>query len=163
MSIPSEFRIEPATESDVPLILTFIKGLAQYEGLADEVVATEGDLRESLFGPQARAEAVIAYSLTEPVGFAVFFHNYSTFVGRSGLYLEDLFVLPEWRGRGLGRALLSYVARVAVARNCGRLEWSVLDWNEPAINFYQALGARPMDEWTIYRLAGEALEQLSES
>ena len=163
MSTRSEFRIEPAVESDIPLILMFIKGLAQYEGLVDEVVATEEGLRESLFGPQAKAETVIAYNLTEPVGFAVFFNNYSTFVGRSGLYLEDLFVLPEWRGRGLGRALLSYVARVAVARNCGRLEWSVLDWNEPAINFYQALGARPMDEWTIYRLTGEALEQLSES
>ena len=163
MSREIEFRIEPATENDIPLILTFIKGLAQYEGLAEEVIATEEGLRESLFGPQPSAETVIAYNLTEPVGFAVFFHNYSTFVGRSGLYLEDLFVLPEWRGRGLGRALLSYVARVAMARNCGRLEWSVLDWNEPAINFYRALGARPMDEWTRYRLAGEALEQLSGS
>ena len=161
MSRSSEFRIEPATESDIPLILSFIKGLAQYEGLAQEVVATEENLRESLFGPRASAEVVIAYSATEPVGFAVFFHNYSTFLGRPGLYLEDPFVLPEWRSRGLGRALLGYVARIAVTRDCGRLEWSVLDWNEPAIRFYRALGARPKDEWTIYSLTGEALEQLS--
>jgi len=161
MSNGSEYRIEPATESDISLILSFIKGLAQYEGLAHEVVATEDNLRESLFGPQASTEAVIAYSATEPVGFAVFFQNYSTFLGRSGLYLEDLFVLPEWRGRGLGRALLGYVARIAVTRRCGRLEWSVLDRNEPAIRFYRALGASPMDEWTIYRLTGEALERLS--
>ena len=159
MSSSSEFRIEPARRSDIPLILTFIKGLAQYEGL--EVVATEESLRESLFGPEASAEAVIAYSATEPVGFAVFFHNYSTFLWRSGLYLEDLFVLPEWRRRGLGRALMGYVARIAVARDCGRLEWSVLDRNEPAIGFYRALGARPMDEWTIYSLTGERLAQLS--
>ena len=161
MSSSSEFRIEAATESDVPLILTFIKGLAQYEGLAHEVVATEENLRESLFGPRASAEVVIAYSGTEPVGFAVFFHNYSTFLGRSGLYLEDLFVLPEWRARGVGRRLLGYVANIAVSRDCGRLEWSVLNWNEPAIRFYRALGARPMDEWTVYRLDGEALERLS--
>ena len=162
MSSASEFRIEPATASDIPLILTFIKGLAEYEGLAQDVVATEESLGESLFGPQASAEVVIAYSATEPVGFAVFFHNYSTFLGRSGLYLEDLFVLPEWRGRGVGRRLLGYVANIAVTRDCGRLGWSVLDWNEPAIRFYRALGARPMDEWTVYRLAGEALERLSE-
>ena len=160
MSRPNEFRITPATESDIPLILTFIKGLAEYEGLAHEVVATEESLRESLFGPQAGAEAVIAYSASEPVGFAVFFHNYSTFLGRSGLYLEDLFGLPEWRGRGLGRGLLGYVARIAVTRNCGRLEWSVLDRNEPAIRFYRALGARPMDQWTTYSLTGETLERL---
>ena len=150
MSSSSQFRIEPATESDVPVILTFIKGLAEYEGLAHEVAATEESLGESLFGPQSNVEAVIAYRGTEPVGFAVFFQNYSTFLGRSGLYLEDLFVLPEWRGRGAGRRLLGYVAGIAVSRGCGRLEWSVLDWNEPAINFYQALGARPMDEWTVY-------------
>ena len=162
MSSSSEFRIESATESDIPLILTFIKGLAEYEGLAREVVATEDNLRDSLFGPRASAEVVIAYNAKEPVGFAVFFHNYSTFLGRTGLYLEDLFVLPEWRGRGLGRALLRYVARIAVERDCGRLEWSVLNWNEPAIRFYQALGARPMDQWTTYSLTGEALERLGE-
>jgi GNAT superfamily N-acetyltransferase len=153
--------MEPATESDIPLILSFIKGLAQYEGLAHEVAATDESLRELLFGPRASAEVVIAYSGTEPVGFAVFFHNCSTFLGRSGLYLEDLFVLPEWRGRGLGRALLRYVAQIAVTRDCGRMEWSVLDRNEPAIGFYRALGANPVDDWTIYRLTGEALEQLS--
>ena len=146
MSNVSEYRIEPATANDIPLILSFIKGLAQYEGLAHEVVATEENLRESLFGSRASTEAVIAYIATEPVGLAVFFQNYSTFLGRSGLYLEDLFVLPEWRGRGLGRALLGYVARIAVTRGCGRLEWSVLDRNEPAIRFYRALGASPMDD-----------------
>ena len=161
MSSSSDYRIEPATESDIPLILSFVKGLAEYEGLAHEVVATEENLREMLFGARPSAEAVIAYSAAAPVGFAVFFHNCSTFLGRSGLYLEDLFVLPEWRGRGLGRALLRYVARIAVTRDCGRLEWSVLDRNEPAIRFYRSLGARPMDEWTIYRLTGEALAQLS--
>ena len=161
MSSSSEFRIEPATESDIPLILRFVKELAEYEGLAHEVVGTEENLRESLFGPRASAEVAIAYGDTEPAGFAVFFHTYSTFLGRSSLYLEDLFVLPEWRRRGLGRRLLRYVARIAVTRDCGRLEWSVLDSNEPAIGFYRALGARPMDEWTIYRLTGGALEQLS--
>ena len=162
MSSSSEFRIESATESDIPLILTFIKGLAEYEGLAHEVVATEKNLRDSLFGPRASAEVVIAYNAKEPVGFAVFFHNYSTFLGRTGLYLEDLFVLPEWRRRGLGQALMGHVARIAVTRDCGRLEWSVLDRNEPAIRFYRALGARPMDEWTTYSLTGDALERLSE-
>ena len=162
MSSSSEFRIESATESDIPLILTFIKGLAEYEGLAHEVVATEKNLRDSLFGPRASAEVVIAYNAKEPVGFAVFFHNYSTFLGRTGLYLEDIFVLPEWRRRGLGRALMGHVARIAVTRDCGRLEWSVLDRNEPAIRFYRALGARPMDQWTTYSLTGDALERLGE-
>ena len=162
MSSSSEFRIESATESDIPLILTFIKGLAEYEGLAHEVIATEKNLRDSLFGPRASAEVVIAYNAKEPVGFAVFFHNYSTFLGRTGLYLEDIFVLPEWRRRGLGRALMGHVARIAVTRDCGRLEWSVLDRNEPAIRFYRALGARPMDQWTTYSLTGEALERLGE-
>ena len=162
MSRSSEFRIESAKDSDRPLILTFIKGLAEYEGLAHEVVATEENLRDSLFGPRASAEVVIAYNAKEPVGFAVFFHNYSTFLGRTGLYLEDLFVLPEWRRRGLGRALMGHVARIAVTRDYGRLEWSVLDRNEPAIRFYRALGARPMDQWTTYSLTGDALERLGE-
>jgi GNAT superfamily N-acetyltransferase len=157
----SEIRIERATPRDVPLILSLIKALAEYERLADEAVATEAGLRESLFGPQARAEVAIAYTGEEPVGFAVWFHNYSTFLGRAGLYLEDLFVLQEWRGRGIGRQLLAYVARVAVARGCGRMEWSVLDWNEPAIRFYRRMGARAMDEWTVYRLTGEALTQFA--
>ncbi|MGH7771377.1 MAG: GNAT family N-acetyltransferase [Candidatus Binatia bacterium] len=161
MSAASEFRIEPATERDVPLILGFIKELAEYEQLNHEVVATEASLRESLFGLRPSAEVIIAYARAEPVGFAVFFHNYSTFLGKPGLYLEDLFVLPQWRGRGLGRQLLAYVAHVAVTRGSGRLEWSVLDWNQPAVLFYQALGARPMDEWTVYRLTGQPLEQLA--
>lgn len=161
MSGASEFRIEPATERDVPLMLRFIKALAEYEKLAHEVVATEASLRESLFGPQPSAEVIIAYAGTEPAGFAVFFHNYSTFLGQPGLYVEDLFVLPQWRGRGLGRQLLAYVAHLAVTRGCRRLEWAVLDWNEPAIRLYRVLGARPMDEWTVYRLTGEALEKLA--
>ena len=157
----SDLRIEPATARDVSLILSLIKGLAEYERLADEAVATEAGLRESLFGPQARAEVAIAYTGEEAVGFAVWFHSYSTFLGCAGLYLEDLFVVPQWRGRGIGRQLLAYVARVAVARGCGRMEWSVLNWNEPAIRFYRRMGARAMDEWTVYRLTGEALTHLA--
>jgi len=156
-----EFRIDPATERDVPIILKLIKGLAEYERLSHEVVATEEGLRESLFGARRVAEVLIGYAGTEPVGFAVFFHNYSTFLGRPGIYLEDIFVLPEWRRRGLGGRMLGRVAQLAVERGCGRLEWSVLDWNEPAINFYKKLGARAMDEWTVYRVAGEALNNLA--
>ncbi len=161
MNATTKFRIEPATEKDVPDILSLIKGLAEYERLAHEVVATEESLRESLFGARRVAEVILGYAGTAAVGFAVFFHNYSTFLGRPGIYLEDLFVLPEWRRRGLGTQLLSYLAREAVARNCGRLEWSVLDWNEPAINFYKKLGARAMDEWTVFRVTGEALKKLA--
>ena len=157
----SEIRIERATARDVSLILSLIKALAEYERLADQAVATDADLRESLFGPQARAEVAIAYAGGEAVGFAVWFHNYSTFLGRAGLYLEDLFVVPQWRGRGIGRQLLAYVAGVAVARGCGRMEWSVLNWNEPAIRFYRRMGARAMDEWTVYRLTGETLTRLA--
>jgi GNAT superfamily N-acetyltransferase len=157
----TKFRIETATEKDIPVILSLINGLAEYEKLSHEVVATEASLRESLFGARRVAEVVIGYAESEPVGFAVFFHNYSTFLGRPGIYLEDLFVLPEWRRRGLGTQLLSYIARTAVARNCGRLEWSVLDWNEPAIDFYKKLGARAMDEWTVYRVTGDALKRLA--
>ena len=157
----SDIRIERATARDVPLILSLVKALAEYERLADEAVATEAGLRESLFGPQARAEVAIAYTGDEAVGFAVWFHSYSTFLGRAGLYLEDLFVVPQWRGRGIGRQLLAFVARVAVARGCGRMEWSVLNWNEPAIRFYRRMGARAMDEWTVYRVTGEALTQLA--
>ena len=157
------FRIEPARESDVPLILELIKGLADYEKLAHEVVATEAGLRASLFGANPAAEVAIAYAGNEAVGFALFFHNFSTFLGRRGLYLEDLFVRPEWRGRGAGRALLLHLARIAAERDCGRFEWSVLDWNEPAIKFYKGLGARPMDEWTIFRVTGDALVTLAKS
>ncbi len=161
MSRTGQFLIRPATIDDTPLVLKFIKGLAEYERLEHEVVATEAGLRKAMFGPKPSAEAVIGYSRDEPIGFAVFFHTFSTFLGSSSLYLEDLFVLPEWRGKGLGRQLLSYLAYVAMARDCQRLEWSVLDWNEPSIRFYQRLGALPRDEWTIYRLSGEALERLS--
>ena len=157
----SEFRIEPATERDIPVILKLIKGLAEYEKLAHEVVATEEGLRESLFGARRVTEVLIGYAGNDAVGFAVFFHNYSTFLGRAGIYLEDLFVLPEWRRRGLGTQLLRRIAQIAVERGCGRLEWAVLDWNEPAINFYKKLGARAMDEWTVFRVTGEALERLA--
>jgi GNAT superfamily N-acetyltransferase len=156
-----DIRIERATADDVPLILRLIKALAEYERLTHEVVATEASVRETLFGPRPAAEAVLAYVGSEPAGFAVWFQNYSTFLSRAGLYLEDLFVLPHWRGRGIGRQLLVHLARTAVARGCGRVEWSVLDWNEPAIGFYRRIGARPMDEWTVYRLAGDALQRLA--
>ena len=157
------FRIEPATGKDVPLILRLIKGLAEYEKLSDQVVATEASLRDTLFGAHPGAEVVIGYAGDEPAGFALFFHSYSTFLGQRGLYLEDLFVVPEWRGRGLGRQLLSHLARLAVERDCGRMEWSVLNWNEPAIRVYAGIGARPMDEWTTYRLTGAALRALAGS
>ena len=150
-----------ATEDDVPLILSFIRELAEYEKLSHEVVATEGVLRESLFGERTGAEVVICYYEGSPAGFALFFHNFSTFLGRPGLYLEDLYVKPEMRGRGLGRALLVHLAGIAKERGCGRMEWSVLDWNEPAIKLYKGIGATPMDEWTVYRVTGEALEDLA--
>ena len=155
--------IRPATAADVPLILGFINALAEYERLADHVGATEASVHDSLFGSSPSAEAVIAYVDGEPAGFAVWFHNYSTFLSRRGLYLEDLFVLPDKRGRGVGRALLRHLAGIAVARGCGRMEWAVLDWNETAIRFYQSLGAQPMADWTIYRLTGDALKRLAVS
>ncbi len=155
------FRIEPATERDVPHILRMIRGLAAYEKLLDVVTATEDRLRESLFGPGPAAEVVIGYAGDDAVGFALFFHNYSTFLGQRGLYLEDLFVEPRWRGHGLGRQLLQHLAKLAIERDCGRLEWTVLDWNEPAIRFYRRLGAVPMNDWTIFRLAGDALDRLA--
>ena len=155
-------QIDPATPADVPLLLELIKALAEYERMTDQVVATEADVHRTLFGDTPLAEAVIARSGGEAVGFALWFYNYSTFLGRPGLYLEDLFVLPEKRGLGIGRALLIHLARVAVSRKCGRMEWSVLNWNEPAIRFYRSLGAQPMDEWTVYRLTGDALTRLAE-
>ncbi len=160
MSANGQFRIEPATIDDTPLVLKFIKGLAEYEKLEDECVATEDGLRKTMFGANPMAEAVIGYSGDQAVGFALFFHTFSTFLGAPSLYLEDLFVLPEWRGKGLGRQLLSYLAGLAADRGCQRLEWAVLDWNEPSIGFYKGLGAVPQDEWTTYRLSGEALEKL---
>jgi len=156
-----QFRIEPATERDVALILKFIKGLAEYERLEHEVVATEERLRATLFGARPGAEVLIGYGGSEAAGFALFFHNYSTFLGRPGIYIEDIFVLPEWRGKGLGRQLLIRIAALAVKRGCGRLEWSVLDWNEPAIRFYRKLGARAMEEWTVYRITGDSLARLA--
>jgi len=154
-------RIETATVEDVPLILRFIRELAQYEHLEHQVVADEALLRRELFGQRRGAEVLIAREEAEALGFALFFHNFSTFVGRRGLYLEDLYVRPEHRGRGVGGALLRHLARLAVERGCGRFEWAVLDWNAPAIGFYRAIGARPIDEWTIFRLDGEALKQLA--
>ena len=159
---PPAFRIAAATERDVPLILGLIKGLAEYEKMTADVRATEELLRETLFGKKPAAEVVIGYEGEEPVGFALFFQNYSTFIGRPGLYLEDLFVVPDRRGRGYGRRLLQHLARIAVDRNYGRVEWAVLDWNEPAIRFYRSLGARSMDDWTLFRLAGTSLEALAE-
>jgi GNAT superfamily N-acetyltransferase len=158
----SELEIKPATVEDVPLILTFIKGLAEYEKLAHEVVATEEILQETLFGPKPFAEVAIGYHQNQPVCFALFFHNFSTFLGRPGIYLEDLFVRPEFRGRGFGRKMLSYLAKLTRERNGGRLEWSVLDWNESAIGFYKSLAARSLDEWTMFRVTGDALDQLAE-
>jgi GNAT superfamily N-acetyltransferase len=144
------FRIEQATERDLPLILRFIKELAHYEKLLPHVTATEATLRGSLFGPRPAAEVVIGYAGEEPAGFAVFFQTFSTFLGVRGMYLEDLFVAPRFRRHGLGRQLLTHLARLAVERGCGRLEWAVLDWNELAIRFYKSLGARAMDEWTVF-------------
>ena len=146
---------------DVPTIISLIKGLAEYERLADEMIGTEDLLREHLFGERPYVEVLIAEAGGNAVGFALFFHNYSTFLTRPGIYLEDLFVLPEERGRGYGKALLTALGRLAVERNCGRLEWSVLDWNEPSIQFYRSLGAVGMEEWTINRVTGEALERLA--
>ena len=154
-------NIRNATEADVPLILQFIKALAEYERLADKVVATEDMIRRTLFGNPRYAEVIIAESDGEPAGFALFFHNYSTFLAAPGIYLEDLFVKPEARGKGIGKALLTRLAQIAKSRNCGRLEWAVLNWNKPSIEFYERLGAKPMNEWTVYRLTGEGLDALA--
>ena len=159
MSAPCEFRF--ATEADVATILAFIRDLAEYEGLPHEVSATEDSLRDTLFGSRPYAEAVFACVQNREVGFALFFHNYSTFLGKPGLYLEDLFVKPEFRGRGIGKAMMIYLAQVARERGCGRFEWWVLDWNEPSIEFYRRMGAVPMSEWTVMRVTGEALETLA--
>jgi GNAT superfamily N-acetyltransferase len=155
------FEIRFADEKDVPIILSFIKELAQYENLLDEVVATEEILKDSLF-VRRKAEVIFGIYENRPVGFALFFHNFSTFLGKPGIYLEDLYVKPEMRGRGLGKALLSFLAGLAVERDCGRLEWWCLDWNEPSIKFYKHLGAKSMDEFTVYRVSGQALVELSE-
>jgi GNAT superfamily N-acetyltransferase len=179
------FVIKPATIDDVPLILQFIRELAAYEKLLHEVVATEEILRETLFGEcggsyggsdgsgsdamlgeaaqrRGYAEVVIGYYDGAPVSFALFFHNFSTFLGRPGIYLEDLYVKPEMRGKGLGKRVLSYLAQLALQRKCGRLEWWVLDWNKSAIDFYLKIGAKPMDEWTVFRVTGDALDKLAQ-
>jgi GNAT superfamily N-acetyltransferase len=156
-----ELEIRGATEDDVPLLLSLIKELAEYERLSHEVVATEEMLRGSLFGERRVAEALLGYLGDEPAGFALFFHTFSTFLGRPGIYLEDLYVRPEFRGAGVGRALLVHLAGLARERGCGRLEWSVLDWNEPAIGFYRGIGASPVSGWTVYRVSGEVLEELA--
>jgi GNAT superfamily N-acetyltransferase len=159
--MPPPVEIRSGTEGDLPLILAFIRGLADYEKLSHLVVATEDSLRESLFGAQPGAEVLLAFSDGTPVGFAVYFHNFSTFLGRRGLWLEDIYVPPEYRGRGYGKALLLACARIAKARGCGRFEWSALDWNTPAWDFYRSLGAQPMEDWTMFRATGEALDRLA--
>jgi GNAT superfamily N-acetyltransferase len=154
--------IRSAAASDVPDILRLIKALADYEKLSHEVVATEAALAQALFGPRPAAEVLLAEEEGRCVGFALFFQNFSTFLGKPGIYLEDLFVEPAFRGRGIGRELLRAIGRLAVARGCGRFEWAVLDWNAPAIGFYKGLGARPLDDWTVMRLTGEALRKLAQ-
>lgn len=157
---PDTASIRFATGADAPVILRFIRALAEYEKLAHECIATEEALRATLFGDRPYAEVLLIEEGGAAHGFALFFHNYSTFLARPGIYLEDLFVDPAQRGKGYGKALLAKLAEIALARGCGRLEWSVLDWNKPSIDFYLSLGARPMEEWTVYRLDGDALEAL---
>lgn len=154
-------QFRTATPNDVPLILYFIKELAVYEKMLDEVVATEEILTEWIFNKHS-TEVIFVLHEGNEVGFALYFHNFSTFVGRAGLYLEDLYVMPEYRGMGYGKGLLRRLAQIAVERGCGRMEWVCLDWNKPSIDFYLSLGAQPMDDWTIYRLAGESLKQMAE-
>ena len=153
--------IRPATPDDVPLIRQLIVELAEYERMRDAAVATDAQLREQLFGAQPAAEVLLGEVDGQPAGFALFFHNFSTFLGRRGLYLEDLFVRPQFRGAGLGKHLMATLARLAVQRGCGRFEWSVLDWNTPSIGFYRSIGAVGMDEWTVQRLQGDALHALA--
>lgn len=153
-------RIQPATPADVPVILTLIRELAQFEKLLHEVTATEEQLHDGLFGARPSAEVVMARLGDEVVGFALYFHNFSTFLAKPGIYLEDLYVRQKFRGQGCGEMLLRHLARTALERGCGRLEWSVLDWNQRAIDFYKSLGAEPLDEWTMYRVTGDALEKL---
>ncbi|HLY52005.1 MAG TPA: GNAT family N-acetyltransferase [Steroidobacteraceae bacterium] len=158
---PGVLTIRSATAADVPVVLGFIRELAVYEHLEHEVVATEADVRAALFGPRPFAEVALACLDGAPVGFALYFHNFSTFMGKPGIYLEDLYVRPEARGLGAGKRLLAWLARTALERGCARLDWAVLDWNEPSIGFYRSLGAIDQSEWTTYRLTGEALERLA--
>jgi GNAT superfamily N-acetyltransferase len=159
----TNLRIEPATEADIPLLLNLIRGLAEYEKLSGRVSATDERLRKSLFSERPFAEAVISYQGETPVGYAIYFFTYSSFQALPGLYLEDLFVIPESRGSGIGRQLMSWVANKAVERGCCRMEWAVLNWNEPAIGFYESLGAEPMNEWKVFRLSEDHLEELAET
>lgn len=158
---PASFKILPAESDQVPLILAFIRKLAEYEKLSSEVVADENSLRTFLFGPGAVAEVVFAYLDERPVGFAIFFPHFSTFLGKPGIYLEDLFVDIDFRGLGIGKALLIHLAKITIDRGYGRLEWAVLDWNKPSIEFYEGLGAKPMGDWTVYRLSGDTLANLA--
>jgi GNAT superfamily N-acetyltransferase len=159
----TDFQIRPAGVGDVPIILELIRDLATYERAPDEVTATEEQLVDVLFGERPVAEVLLAFEAESPVGFAVYFYNFSTWLGRPGLYLEDLFVKPEKRGKGYGRALLVELAKIARDLGCGRMEWAVLDWNEPAIKFYRTLGAKPMDEWTVFRLTRDEIAKLADA
>ena len=163
MNSQNNLEIRPARVEDVPVILELIRELATYERAPDEVTATEEQLVDVLFGERPAAEVLLAFEGKSPVGFAVFFHNFSTWLGRPGLYLEDLFVKPEKRGKGYGRALLVDLAKIALDRGCGRMEWAVLDWNEPAIKFYHSLGAKAMEEWTVFRLTHDGIARLAQS
>jgi GNAT superfamily N-acetyltransferase len=163
MTAPSALEISPAGAADVPLIVSLINDLAEYEKLRHESVATEESIHKALFGPKPHAEAIIARFDGEPAGFALFFHNFSTFLGKPGLYLEDLFVRPAYRGRAIGKALLSHLAALAVERDCGRFQWQVLDWNKPSRDFYESLGAQADPTWVNYRMTGEALRRLAAS
>ncbi len=157
----TNYEIRPAAREDVPVIYSFVCELAEYEKLSHAVVAAESDMDEALFGENPVAECIVMEYEGRSVGFALFFRSFSTFVGRPGIYLEDLYVQPEMRGKGMGRAMLTHLAKLAVERGCGRLEWSVLNWNESAIGFYKSLGAVPMDEWTVFRMTGESLERFA--
>ncbi|WP_165856361.1 GNAT family N-acetyltransferase [Marinobacter sp. JSM 1782161] len=159
----SAIEIRTATVDDVPQILAFVRELAIYEKAEHEVVATEATVAGSIFGPDSTVHALICEKAGQPIGFAVYFYNYSTWLAKNGLFLEDLYVTPDERGSGAGKALLRHLAQIAVARGCGRFEWNVLDWNEPAINFYESIGAKPQSEWIGYRLTGQALLDLAES
>jgi GNAT superfamily N-acetyltransferase len=163
MNMQTDFKIRAACVADVPIILELIRDLATYERAPNEVTATEEQLVDVLFGEKPAAEVSLAFENQTPIGFAVFFHNFSTWLGQPGLYLEDLFVKPEKRGKGYGRALLVDLAKIAYERGCGRMEWAVLDWNNPAIKFYRALGAKPMDEWTVFRLTRDGIAELAKS
>ena len=163
MQTQASFSIRPATVADVPLILQLIRDLAIYEKAPGDVTATEPQLREVLFGDKPAAEVLLGFEGANSVGFAVFFHSFSTWLGRPGLYLEDLFVHPQHRGKGYGRALLVHLAKIARERGCGRMEWAVLDWNDPAIQFYRKLGAKPMDEWTVFRLTSDGISNLAQT